>query len=87
MNSNIDEFANYNKSLDSPADIFIELTPQDVDLVNMPRALFIPEDGSLTVTDKNNNQVTFNVSIGQILPIRPKQINTGTTLTKVIALY
>lgn len=87
MNTINDEFANYHKSLDSPADIFAELIPADIDLTVMPRALYLPEDGDLVVTDKNNNQVTFTVFAGQVLPIRPKQINTSTTLNKVIGLY
>jgi len=71
----------------NPSDLFKSVTPSDSTDTTGIRSLYIQASGNVALEDKQSNQVTFAVTVGQILPIQPaKVLATGTTAT-VIALY
>ena len=87
MNINDEAFKYHNEGLDSPADNFFEITPADTDLAQIPRGIYIGTGGDLVITGKDSTQVTMAVLDGQLLPIRPLQVNSATTATGIIGLY
>ena len=84
-----DHFANFTTGLDSPASSGFAISPDDSnDLVAVTRALYIGTGGTLAVTLKSGNTVTFqNLPNGALLPIRALRVLTGTTAAGLIGLY
>lgn len=63
----------------APADRWFAITPADSNLSTVPDSLYVNTAGNLTVRGANGVDATFAVLAGQILPIRPTQVRTGTT--------
>ena len=64
------------------------ITPHDTNTIDpMPEALEVTAAGSLTIEDRNGNEISWSsVPVGR-LPFRPVRVKaTGTTAT-VYALY
>jgi len=59
------------------------ITPGTSNLATPPSALYVDAPGALVVRGSDSVDVTFNVVAGQILPIRPVQVRTGTTATVI----
>jgi hypothetical protein len=81
-----DPFKSNAPGLSSPATRHYTVTPADEDLPIIPRALFIAESGDVVIRDWNDDDVTYPLEAGAIIPFRGKQVRTGTTAT-VIAWY
>ena len=86
-NHNLDNFKYHEEGLESPADNFFEILPANIDLPHIPRGLFIGLGGDLAITGMDGTQVTLSVLDGQILPIRPLQVNSSTTASGIIGLF
>lgn len=80
-----DPFAPYNPSVSSPALNHYTITPSDtVDLPVRPRAIFVSTDGDAVLQDVGGVNVTYPVTAGTVLTIRPTRVlATGTTATLV----
>jgi hypothetical protein len=74
-----DTFATAIRGLESPAYDVFAITPANEDLATLPRALWVDAPGDLVIPDVNGDSITLDVPAGIILPIRPKQVRTGTT--------
>lgn len=61
------------------AKIFKTLTKSDTAMLDYYRALYAVSDGNIVVDDAQDNQETFPVTAGQILPIQPKRLKLATT--------
>jgi len=87
-----DEHSDFREGLSSPVDQWYAVTPADgVDLDPVPRGLYIGTatgNRTLVLTDSEGNDETFIVISGQILPVRPRQVQaTGTMgVTGIIAI-
>lgn len=69
------------------SDLFRTITPNDSTSTEGIRSLYIQASGNVALEDKQGTQVTFAVTVGQVLPVQPsKVLATGTTAT-VIGLY
>lgn len=71
---------------------FFALASYLSDTVDLPeekriRAIAVGVAGDIVCNNLRDEQVTFKVAAGQILPIQPKRIySTGTTATSLIGL-
>ena len=66
------------------ADIWAIVVPSDSVTQPEYRALYCTADGDVVCTDKQDNDVTFPGTVGQVLPVQPKLVKaTGTTATVV----
>lgn len=66
------------------ANIWKTIVPSDS--VDQPkyRALYVQADGDAVLRDFQDNDETFTVTAGQILPLQPKRVlATGTTATLI----
>ena len=81
-----DPFDTFSSSLDAPASRHFTITAANSDLDTRPRSLYCNTSGVVVVRDGGGIDVTYNVTAGQILPIRAVQVRIGTTAT-VIGLY
>ncbi len=85
-----DQYSNYAKSMDAPAENAAAVTPNDTtELTKSPRAIYIGTGGNLCLTTVTGKTVTFvNVQDGCILPVRPKMIRaSGTTASDILVLW
>lgn len=70
----------------TPSRNFFEVTPANTDLAVLPKGLWIAEAGDLEIRSLSGVTVgPYAVVAGQIIPVSPAQVRTGTTAT-VIAL-
>ena len=69
--------------------LWVEVTPDDdADLPEVPRALWANSDGDIAMQDRLGQSVTFTVAAGLVVGLRPYRVlETGTTVTSVVALY
>lgn len=84
-----DTFQNYANGIESPARAAVALSVNNgVDLAVTTRAIYTGSGGTLVCQlEEDTANVTFtNVPPGSILPIRVRQVNTGTTITGLIGL-
>jgi len=65
------------------AKIWQTLTPNNTTILDDFRALYIVSDGNVVVDDFRNNEETFPVTAGQVLPIQPKRLKTTSTATVI----
>lgn len=66
------------------ANKWLTITPSDS--VDQPyfRALYAQTTGNVALRDVRNNDVTFAVTAGQVLPVQPKRVLfTGTSATMI----
>jgi hypothetical protein len=84
-----DLFENLATSLESPAAGGFSITPNDsADLPTVTRALYVGTGGTLAVTLRSGQTVTFqNLPNGALLPIRVLRVLTGTTAGALVGLY
>lgn len=79
------------KDATSPAINAVAVTPSNTDVLDPPcKSLYVGVAGNLAlVLADDSAAVTFvGVSVGQILPVRAKQVlATGTTASSIVALY
>jgi len=47
------------------------------------RALYATADGNIVIDDAQDNEVTFPVTAGQILPVQPKRLKTDTNIVVI----
>lgn len=81
-----DPFESTASGLDSPATRHFAITPADADLAIRPRALYCNVSGTVVVRDDLGTTITYNMIVGQILPIRAVQVRAASTAT-VIGWY
>ena len=67
----------------NPASRWETLSTSNTTILDKWRALYIVSDGNVVVDDSQDNEETFPVTAGQILPIQPKRLKTGTTATVI----
>lgn len=74
-----------NRSLNGPATRHYAITPNDgADLPVRPRALFVTVAGNVVIRDEEGVDVTYPVSVGDVLTFRAVRVlATGTTATVV----
>lgn len=84
-----DKFADYQQSLESPAQHIYNVTPSDTaDITYASRALNVSEAGFVRVTTVGGNDATIFVSAGNAFPVRATRIwDTGTTATGIAVMY
>lgn len=73
-----------------PSRFWEAITPSDDDILSGVIGVSIGSVAGgtdLVMVDQNDNEVTFTVSAGQVLPVSPKKIMaTGTTASAIVAL-
>ena len=75
-------------NLSSPAVAHFEVTPDDqTNLPTRPRALFANTGGAVVLQDQQGNVVTYQVSAGTVLSIRPVRVLATGTTAQLIAWY
>ncbi|WP_373355114.1 hypothetical protein [Pseudoroseicyclus sp. CXY001] len=76
-----DNFASHAQTLTSPAGRHRAITPSDAaDLDPVPRALYVNASGSAVLRDSEGTSVTYQLTAGQVLPMRAVRVMaTGTT--------
>jgi hypothetical protein len=84
-----DPFANeYQLSLTAPANEHYTISPSDtVDLPVRPRAIYVQADGNAVLQSKSGVNVTYAVTAGQLLTIRPTRVLEEGTTAELIAWY
>ncbi|WP_431321110.1 spike base protein, RCAP_Rcc01079 family [Rhizobium sp. YTU87027] len=84
-----DRFASHAPSLTGPASAGFAVLPNDnLDLVEITRALYVGIGGELVVTMASGQTLTFaSVSDGSMLPLRISRVHaTGTTAESILGL-
>jgi hypothetical protein len=81
--------ANLAEGLESPYDNAAAITPNDsTDLSYATRAIYVGQQGTLTVTMLGGGDVTFNCGAHMLLPIRVTRVlATGTSADDLVALW
>ena len=75
-----DDFKDYRRTLEGPADNAVLLTPDDgTDLVDVARALYIGTSGNIKVTTAGGDTLLLTAVPVGILPIRIKRVWAATT--------
>ena len=76
-----DPFAQYQRTLTSPADRHFAITPADgVDLPVRPRVLRVLAGGTLSLRDGSDTVITYGVATGETLLLSPVGVEaTGTS--------
>ncbi len=85
-----DSFSTFAPGLDDPAHGAAAITPHDTnELAYVTRAIYVGGTGDLKLTTVDGSTVTFqSVPVGTIFRIRAKLVfSTGTTATKLVAMY
>ncbi len=83
------DFSEYRKGLTSPGDVHVLVSAGVGATYNKdtaPRGLYVNSDGTAVLTDSASTQITYNVKVGQILPVRPYAIDSTST-ADIIALW
>lgn len=80
---------NLAEGLESPHDNAAAITPSDsTDLGFVTRAIYVGQQGTLTVTMLGGGDVTFNCGAHLLLPIRVTRVlATGTSANDLVALW
>jgi hypothetical protein len=80
-----DPFQNHSTGLRDPATNHYTITPSDtVDLPQRPRAIYVNAGGNAVLQDENGATVTYAVTAGQVLLLRPtRALASGTTATLI----
>jgi hypothetical protein len=73
----------------APAASLVAITPADVDLTDVPRALYVGGAGNLVLRgiEDSTNVTLVGVPAGTIIPVRAKRIAAATTATNIVGLY
>lgn len=83
-----DPFDGHSQSLESPATIVLQLSPDDTTDLPMPsRALNAAQEGTVRVTTTGGTTATLYIAAGICLPVRVTRVwATGTTATGLTGL-
>ncbi|NSZ73330.1 hypothetical protein G6L74_06180 [Agrobacterium tumefaciens] len=74
-------------SLDSATDAFSIAPSDSVDLVDIPRAIWVGTGGNIALAMTSGNVTLLNVPDGTLLPVRPSRVRvTGTTASNMVGL-
>jgi hypothetical protein len=86
--STVDNFKNDFEIINAPANEWFLIAPHNTNfLVQVPRMLYIGGAGNIVLVSRDGAQVTFTVTAGTILPVRPyKVLLTNTTAANIIGL-
>lgn len=85
----LDDFASYETGLTAPAAAAETITPSDTEeLAYTTRALFVGQDGDVSVTFKSGDTVLLrNLQGGVVYPLRLTAVlASGTTATDLVGL-
>jgi hypothetical protein len=83
-----DSFAKHTRSLTSPPEHAAAVTPADLDLAQVTRALYVGLGGDLAVRMQDGGSVTFaGVPAGTLLPLRVVRVLPATTAGGIVALW
>lgn len=63
------------------------VTPSDVTVLEVTRALYIGGTGDVVVTMANGAEATFTAAPAGILPVQVTQVKAATSATSILALY
>ena len=75
-------------NLNSPAVSQYLVAPSDsTDLPVRPRALYVTAGGTATLQDAGGTVVSYDLTAGAILPIRPLRVHATGTTAQLIAWY
>ncbi len=79
----------YHDGVESQARRWAAVTPHDsTNFTELPKAIYVGVAGNVVAVGLDDVTATFAANAGQVIPIRPKRINsTSTTATGIIALY
>lgn len=85
-----DDFADFTRSLTSPAEEAIAVTPSDAtDLPQVCRGLYVGSGGDASVVMASGDVVTFTGLMGGVIyPLRVSRVrSSGTSAGGIVALY
>ena len=75
-------------NLTSPAVSHFEIVPDDtVDLPVRPRAIFVNVGGAAVLQDKDGVAVSYDLTAGSVLSIRPLRVLATGTTAQLVAWY
>ncbi|PRY78171.1 hypothetical protein CLV80_104135 [Yoonia maritima] len=75
-------------NLTSPAVSHFEIVPDDtVDLPVRPRAIFVNVGGAAVLQDKDGVAVSYDLTAGSVLSIRPLRVLVTGTTAQLVAWY
>src|SRR3954469_15266566 len=84
----IDSFAKHTRSLTSPPEHAIAITPADQDLAHATRALYVGTGGDVAVRLLDGGTVTLaNVPSGTLLPLRVIRVLPASTASGILGLW
>jgi hypothetical protein len=83
-----DTFAKHTRSLTSPPEHAVAVTPADQDLAHVTRALYVGTGGDLAVRMQDGGSVTFaSVPSGTLLPLRVSRVLPASTAGGIVGLW
>jgi hypothetical protein len=83
-----DFFAKHTRSLTSPPEHAVAVTPADQDLAQVTRAVYVGVAGDLAVRMQDGGSVTFlGVPAGTLLPLRVSRVLPATTAGGIVGLW
>lgn len=84
----IDTFAKHTRSLTSPPEHALAITPADADLAQVTRALYVGTGGDVAVRMFDGSSVTLvNVPSGTLLPLRVARVLPASTASNILGLW
>jgi hypothetical protein len=75
-------FEEYSKGLTSPADVHTLIAAggtASYTYKTAPRGFYVNSSGTAVIDDSEGTEVTYNVIVGQIIPIRPYAVKATST--------
>jgi hypothetical protein len=83
-----DTFAKHTRSLTSPPEHAVAVTPADQDLAQVTRALYVGVGGDLAVRMQDGGSATFvGVPSGTLLPLRVSRVLPASTAGGIVGLW
>jgi hypothetical protein len=83
-----DTFAKHTRSLTSPPEHAVAVTPADQDLAQVTRALYVGVGGDLAVRMQDGGSATFvGVPSGTLLPLRVIRVLPASTAGGIVGLW
>jgi hypothetical protein len=84
----IDTFSKHTRSLTSPPEHAVAITPADADLAQATRALYVGTGGDVAVRMLDGSSVTLvNVPSGTLLPLRVARVLPASTASGILGLW
>ena len=83
-----DTFAKHTRSLTSPPEHAVAVTPADQDLAQVTRALYVGVGGDLAVRMQDGGSATFvGIPSGTLLPLRVIRVLPASTASGIVGLW